>query len=131
MLKRVILAIELIILCGPAVAVLCIGVMYLPAFLLAAVTVDSGDWGIGALMVICGLWGLISLASLVWHTFRKRSRWPGHPIQMAGLTIGCCACIIGLVTAGERTLLLFVFMAPLIATAHLLYLNKKKGVAPQ
>lgn len=129
MLKRVILTIELIILCGPAVAALCLGVMYLPAFLLAAVAVDSGDWGIGAFMVICGLWGIISLATLVRYTFSK-SRWPRHPIQLAGITIGCCACIIGLVTAGERSILLFVFTGPLIATVHLLYLNKIRSVVP-
>jgi len=127
MLKRFILSIELIFLCGPAVVLLGLGFIYLPASLLGAAS-GKGDWHIGLMLTLCGAWGLISLANLAWYTFGKRCSWPGKPIQWAGIVIGFFSCIIGLVTFGERPIMLFVFAGPLIATAHLLYLTKKWSV---
>lgn len=81
------LSIELAFLCGPAIALLSLGVLYLPA-LLMGFTSGSGDWHIGGLMTICGLWGSTSLVNLVRHTFSKEHNWPGRPTQWLGLTGG-------------------------------------------
>ena len=75
-------------------------------------------------MIICGLWGLISLSNLVLNIFSKENKWPGLPLQWFGVTLGIGACIIGLFTMAETKIMIFVFIGPVIAAAHLLYLSK-------
>lgn len=109
MLNRIILFIELVVLCGPAVALLFLGIIYFPVFLIGFAS-DSGDWRIGALMILCGTWGSLSLANLAWHTFGKANNdWPGRPIQWLGIATGLAACIIGL-TALTGSKIMFSFL---------------------
>lgn len=125
--NRIMLAIELIVLCGPAVALLSLGFIYLPVFLLGA-TSGGGDWCLGSLMILCGAWGSISLANLAWHTLSKNSNWPGRPIQWFGIATGVAACILGLANLADSKIMLFVFSGPIIATVHLLYLSKRRNL---
>lgn len=122
MSNRIILAIEFIILCGPAFSLLTLGTLYLPVFLMGPA---SGDWRTGAAMILCGAWGSISLANLAWHTLGKKN-WPGHPIQWFGITTGLTVCTIGLSTIKGSAIMFFIFLGPIIATAHLLYLSKRQ-----
>src|SRR5690554_4503674 len=130
MLNRVILAIELIILCGPASALLLLGITYLPLSLAMLVSGREGLY-IFSLITISGMWGFISLASLTWHTFSYENKWPGRPIQWFGIALGVTACVMGLsVSVLEKSeIMAFVFAGPILATAHLLYLSKKRGLA--
>ncbi|WP_455232288.1 hypothetical protein [Geopseudomonas aromaticivorans] len=121
--NRIILAIELIVLCGPAAAILSLGVLYLPVFLLGSVS-GGGDWRLGSFIILCGTWGAISLANLAWHTLSKKSNWPGRPIQWFGIATGLAACILCLANLADSKIMLFIFSGPIIATTHLLYLSK-------
>lgn len=125
--NRIILAIELIVLCGPAAALLSLGALYLPAFLIGSVS-GGGDWRLGSLMILCGTWGAISLVNLAWHTFSKKRNWPGRPIQWLGIATGVAACIFGLANLADSRIMLFIFSGPIIATVHLLYLSKIRNL---
>lgn len=122
-MKRGILAIELLILCGPAFVMLLLGLLYSPVFIFGSVS-GKGDWYIGALMIIFGTWGFISLANLALHILRKRN-WPGHPVQWFGIILGIAACGIALSTVAKTKIMLLLFIGPIIAIVHLLYLSKK------
>ncbi|WP_211483678.1 hypothetical protein, partial [Azotobacter chroococcum] len=65
------------------------------------------------------------LANLAWHTLGKKN-WPGHPIQWFGITTGLTVCAIGLSTIKGSAIMFFIFLGPIIATAHLLYLSKRQ-----
>jgi len=103
-LKRVILAIELLVLCGPAVVMLSVGLVYLPAFILASVS-ERGDWDIGVLIIFFGVWGFVSLINLALHILSKRN-WLGHPVQWFGILLGIAACGIGLFTMAKTNIML-------------------------
>lgn len=128
MLNRVILAIELIILCGPASALLLLGITYLSISLAMLVSGREGLY-IFSLITISGMWGFISLASLAWHTFSYENKWPGRPIQWFGIALGVTACVMGLSVLENSEIMAFIFAGPILATAHLLYLSKKRGLA--
>ena len=121
-MKRAILAIELVILCGPAFVILLLGLLYSPVFIFGSVS-GRGDWHIAALMIFCGTWGFISLVNLALHTLSKRN-WLGHPVQWFGILLGIVACGIGLFTMAETKIMLLIFVGPIIAVVHLLYLSK-------
>lgn len=123
-MKRVILTIELLILCGPAFVMLLVGLVYSPVFVLAFFS-ESADWDIGAIMIFCGAWGFISLINLALHVLSKRD-WLGHPVQWFGLLLGIVACGIGLSTMAKPNSMLWVFIGPIIAVVHLLYLSNKR-----
>ncbi|WP_198263187.1 hypothetical protein [sulfur-oxidizing endosymbiont of Gigantopelta aegis] len=122
-MKRVMLVIELLMLCGPAVVMLSVGLLYSPVFLFGSVSIE-GDWYIGALIIFCGTWGFISLGNLALHILSKRN-WLGHPVQWFGILLGIAASGIGLSTMTNTNFMLWVFVAPIIAALHLLYLSKK------
>ena len=124
MSNRIILAIELIVLCGPAFSLVALGALYLPVFLTGSAS-GTGDWRTGVAMILCGVWGSISLANLAWHTLGKKN-WPGHPIQWFGITTGLTVCAIGLSTIKGSAIMFFIFLGPIIDTAHFLYLSKRQ-----
>jgi hypothetical protein len=125
-LNRTILSIELIILCGPAIALLTLGIIFLPASLTALLfsPFNSGDLPIASLITIFGTWGIISLASLARYAYSKERSWPGRPIQWFGILLGLIACSAGLLTSTENYLIFTIIAGPIIATIHLLYLSK-------
>lgn len=125
MLNRIILSIEVIALCGPAIALIGLGILFLPALLIGATSSGNG-WIIGALMIICGLWGLIALASLAWHALKKENGWSGRPMQWVGLLMGLASCIAGFATTTKHGVIDLIFLGPIIATLHLLYLSHKR-----
>ena len=127
MLNRAILAIELIILCGPAVALLLLGISYLPISLAMLVSGREGLY-VFSLITVCGIWGFISLTNLAWHTFSHEEKWPGRSIQWFGIALGVTACVIGLSVLENSEIMVFVFAGPILATAHLLYLSKMHGL---
>ena len=120
--KRTLLALELIILCGPAVFMLSFGLLYSPLLLIAAFTNKTTQFPITTVMVFCGTWGFISLLNLALHVFRKKY-WNATRYQWAGIALGITACIIGLFNMKKISLLWF-FIGPIIAGIHLLYLSK-------
>ena len=65
-MSRTILFLELIILCGPAIALLALGTMLLPVSLTALIfsSVDSDDLPKVSFIIISGIWGLVSLTGL-------------------------------------------------------------------
>lgn len=75
-------------------------------------------------MIFCGTWGFISLANLALHTLSKRN-WLGHPVQWFGILLGIAACGIALSTMAKTKIMLLIFVGPIIAVVHLLYLSKK------
>ena len=119
---RALLAIELLLLCGPVFAILSLGLLFSPVFIFGPLT-GRGDWGIGALMIFCGTWGSISLLNLALHVLREKY-WPGHRIQWLGLVMGITACGIAVFLTKDKTMML-VYSGPIIAVVHLLYLSKK------
>ena len=76
-------------------------------------------------MIFCGTWGFISLINLALHVLSKRD-WLGPPVQWFGLLLGIVACGIGLSTMTKPNVMLWVFIGPIIAVIHLLYLSKKR-----
>ncbi|MDX2367156.1 MAG: hypothetical protein QNK36_01910 [Colwellia sp.] len=127
-MKRAILAIELLILCGPAVVILSVGLLYLPAFIFGSIS-GRGDWYIGALMIFCGTWGFISLVNLALNILSKRN-WMGHSVQWFGILLGITACGIALFTMANTKIMLLIFVGPIIAVVHLLYLSKNAPKHP-
>lgn len=121
--KRTLLALELIILCGPAVFMLAFGLLYSPLLLLATFTNKTTQFPITTVMVFFGTWGFVSLLNLVLHVFRKK-HWNATRYQWLGIVMGIAACIIGLFNMKKASMLLF-FIGPIIAGIHLLYLSKK------
>ncbi len=125
-MNRIILSIELVVLCGPAITILVFEILFLPASLTALFfhPFNSGDWPAASLITICGTWGVISLANLARYAYKKAGKWPGRPTQWLGILLGLSACGVGLLTSTEHYIILAVFAGPIIATAHLLYLAK-------
>lgn len=121
-MKRTLLAIELLLLCGPVFAILSLGLLYSPVFIFGPIT-GRGDWSIGALMIFCGTWGSLSLVNLALHVLRENN-WPGQRIQWFGLILGIIACGIALLITKDKFMML-VYSGPIIAVVHLLYLSKK------
>lgn len=99
-----------------------LGLLYSPVFILAPAG-EKIDINLIAIMIFCGAWGFISLANLALHILGKRN-WLGHPVQWFGLLLGITACIV-LATMAKTITMLLVFVGPIIAVAHLLYLSKK------
>lgn len=130
-MNRVILAIEIILFCTPAAALLYLGVLFLPASLLflSAPTSCSGDLPLMPIMIISGVWGSISLTNLAWNTFSRTRKWPGRPIQWFGIALGIISCIIGLSTFSTSEGMALIFVGPIITTAHLLYLSRNQNVS--
>lgn len=118
--KRTLLAIELIILCGPAIFIIFFGLLFSPLILLDATS--RFDF-VFVLIYFGGIWGFFSLANLTLHVFRKK-HWEGRGMQWIGILFGITACILGLITM-KKASLLWVFTGPIIAGLHLLYLSKK------
>ena len=75
-------------------------------------------------MIFCGTWGFISMTNLALHILSK-SNWVGHPVQWFGILLGITACGIALSTMEKTKMIMWVFVGPIIAVAHLLYLSKK------
>ncbi|MNZ59091.1 hypothetical protein D3C78_771160 [compost metagenome] len=123
-MSRIILSIELVILCGPAITLLALGILFLPASLTALFfhPFNSGDWPAVSLITICGTWGVISLANLARYAYKKEGKWPGRPTQWLGILMGLSACGVGMLTSTDHYIILAVLPGPIIATAHLLYL---------
>ncbi len=122
-MKRTILAIELLILCGPALAFLLPGLLYSPAFIIGYLS-GRASWQIGGLLIIFGTWGFISIANLALHVLRRKN-WPGQPVQWFGLLCGIAASVIALTQMEKVDIKLLIFVGPIIALVHLLYLSKK------
>lgn len=120
MLKRFLLAALLLVLCGPALALLLLGLPYLPVFLLGAIA-DRGHWAAGAVMTVGGAWGAVSLLGLAGHVLHGGRRWPGRPAQWCGLAAGLVACGTGLWTLAGAEPMGAVFAGPILATAWLLH----------
>ena len=122
---------ELILLCGPAIALLALGIIFLPTSLTALIfsPSNSGVLPIVALITACGAWGTISLASLARYAYSKERSWPGRPIQWFGILLGLAACSVGLLTSTEHYIISIVFAGPIITTAHLLYLSRLDNMA--
>lgn len=116
----------MVFLCGPAITLLFLGIMFLPASLTALFfhPFNSGDWSVASLITICGAWGVISLANLARYAYKKEGEWPGRPTQWLGILMGLSACGVGMLTSAGNYIVLAVFAGPAIATAHLLYLAK-------
>lgn len=132
-MKRTLLVLELILFCTPAVFFLALGIIFLPVslgVLFGATPLEStsgfGDQPLMSLVTVFGIWGTVSLASLVWCTLSNQRQWAGRPIQWFGITLGVISCIIGLTSLRASSLMGFIFAGPLIVTAHFLYLAKAK-----
>lgn len=123
-MKRVLILLEFICLFGPAIAVLSLGAMFLPPMLLAVSSGAGGDWLLGAALVVCGCWGIVSAANLAFHLVADR-HWPGKPVQLLGLGLGVAACSVG-VFITKDSLASVVFAGPIAATIHFVVLAKRR-----
>ena len=121
-MNRGVLVIELVILCGPALAILSFGLLYSPIFVLGSLA-GKAPWQVGAILIICGTWGFISLANLALHVLRRRN-WPGRLVQWFGLICGIAAAVIAISLMEKANIEILIFLGPIIALAHLLYLTK-------
>lgn len=126
-MKRVQILLEFVCLFGPAIAVLSLGAIFLPPMLLAASSGAGGDWLLGAALVVCGCWGIVSAANLAFHLVADR-HWPGKPVQLFGLGLGVAACSIG-VFLGGASFAGIVFAAPIVATIHFVALAKRRAAS--
>ena len=124
-LKRSLLLVELIILCGPAIFLLGFGLIYLPTALTAAFFSSKSDpWVVAFIMIVSGLWGTISLANLARHVYFRREWWPGRKTQWLGILLGLGGCAFGAFSSANNPVILLIFIGPVIATLHLLYVSK-------
>ncbi|WP_455233349.1 hypothetical protein [Geopseudomonas aromaticivorans] len=121
-MRRVLILLEFLVLFGPAMALLGLGLMFLPVMILGVASGAEGDWLIGSVVVICGSWGVVSAANLTFHLVANR-RWPGKPIQLFGLGLGAATCSVA-AFAAESILEAVVFAAPIIATIHFVAMAK-------
>lgn len=126
-MKRALILLEFVCLFGPAIAVLCFGALFLGVMLLADGSENGSDWLLGAAVVVCGGWGVASVANLVFHLIADR-HWPGKPAQLLGLGLGVAACCLG-VLIGQASLVGFVFAAPIAATIHFVILAKRRAAS--
>lgn len=130
MLKRMLLIMEILILCGPALYLLCIGVVAFPSFVFMTIAGDQKGY-LWSLMIFSGVWGLISLTSVASHVISGGRRWPGRPIQWFGVGMGFTACTIGLFISFHYAapVMLVIFPGPIVVAVHLLYLSKNGAQA--
>lgn len=127
MLKKAALLIEIVILCGPAAALLAAGCLYLPA----AVSFSFRDshFLYFVALIILGISGFIALGSLALHVIFNAQWWPGNQAQRVGIISGITASLIGLSTLGENHIIAAIFISPVFATAHLLHLSRKRDIS--
>lgn len=125
-LKRILLSIEFLFLCGPAIALLLLGIVFSPVFLFGTLQ-EKGDWYIGLLMTVFGAWGLLSLINLSWSVIFRIKKWSGKSVQWFGIISGLLVCLTGLIAFNDRASMFFTFLGPVILTLHLLYLDKNSS----
>ena len=123
-LAKTALIIELLILCAPAAAALFLGLISIPAAIVLS-TINT-ELLYYILTVALGIAGLIAIGNLSLHIIFDAQWWPGLQIQWAGIASGVLACLIGLASLGDKTLMAIILIAPIAATTHLLYLSYKK-----
>lgn len=126
-MKRALILLEFVCLFGPAIAVLCFGALFLGVMLLADGSENGSDWLLGAAVVVCGGWGVVSVAHLAFHLVAGR-HWPGRPVQLLGLGLGVVACCVGVLMVQASPLGL-VFVAPIAATIHFVVLAKRRAAS--
>ncbi|WP_100915107.1 hypothetical protein [Pseudoalteromonas spongiae] len=117
--RRFLYILEFVLAFGPSLAVLTIGVLFSPAFLLS---MYDGGWSniLIALLIVLGLlglWGGISLIGLTLNPEQENTKPARLKVYViAGLIASTSASIF----AGTINLyLLPVFIAPLLVTLHL------------
>lgn len=126
-MKRALILLEFICLFGPAIAVLCFGTLFVGVMLLADGSENGSEWLVGAAVVVCGSWGVVSVVNLVFHLIADR-RWPGKPVQLLGLGLGGVACCVGVLMVQASPLGL-VFVAPIAATIHFVVLARRRAAS--
>ncbi|MNZ90617.1 hypothetical protein D3C78_1095840 [compost metagenome] len=126
-MKRALILLEFVCLFGPAIAVLCFGALFMGVMLLADGSESGSEWLLGAAVVVCGSWGVVSAANLAFHLVADR-KWPGKPVQLFGLGLGGAACCVGVLMVQASPLGL-VFVAPIAATIHFFILARRRSAA--
>ncbi|MCM2319264.1 MAG: hypothetical protein NDI93_08025 [Pseudomonas sp.] len=127
-MKRALILLELVCLFGPAIVALCFGAFFLAPMLLASSSdLGGGDWLLGAAVVVCGNWGVVSVANLVFHLIADR-HWSGRPVQLLGLGLGVAACSVGVLIT-KVSLASVIFAGPIAATIHFVVLAKRRRAA--
>lgn len=126
-MKRALILLEFLCLFGPATAALCYGSIFLAPVLLASSSGLGSDWLLGAAVIVCGSWGVVSASNLAFHLAADR-KWPGKPVQLFGLGLGVAACSVGLFITNP-SLVGVVFAAPIVATIHFVVLVKRRAAS--
>ena len=83
---------------------------------------ESGLLLISASMIIGGAWGLYSLFKLTQYAISTETGQLEPPTQWLGIKAGILTCFAGIYYSSG--LMFIVFLGPIIATAHLVYLYK-------
>ena len=133
MLRRILLVLEIILLCAHATALLCIGVLCLPITIIFLFDskLYSGEISVLTspaiipIITVAGLWGFFSLLSLAWGVLVPRRKWAGRPMQWFGISLGIASCGLFFFYVGRSV----IFAGPIAAYVHLLCLSKNKIVS--
>ena len=127
---RFLIFIELLCLLSPAV------ILLFYAWCFAVPVLIAGFWGhhfittdelLFLVMVFGGSWGMISLSNLSFHLLHKQP-WAGTKVQWFGLVLGVLASAVAcFVSYGSW--IMVIFLLPMVALAHLLFLQARKTSA--
>ena len=126
-MKRVLILLEFVCLFGPAIVLLCLGILFVGAMLMAGGREIGGEGLLLAACVVGGSWGVVSAANLAFHLVADW-HWPGKPIQRFGLGLGGAACGLGVIMLQASPLSL-ALVAPVVATIHFIALARRRAAS--
>lgn len=125
---KFLLAVEVIVCFAPVTIIWAIGFLISPN-LIAAIAHDPINWQFSAFFlgaVACGLVGLGTLLFILNKLYRKTSRIEQPALVCTGIALGALPIVVFALSAGMSVEPLgIIYLLPLIATAHILYLSRK------
>jgi hypothetical protein len=123
--KRALLLLEMAACFGPAFLFLFLGL--LGAF---AAFGQSPMLGLGMVLWIgLGVLGALAVIHLVAHAVDEAHALPSRKILFTGCICGVAACSIGLSTSAQLDWSWLLFGLPVLGTAHLLHISRKREAA--
>jgi len=123
-IHRALLIIEIIVCFGPVTLLLGLGLIVVPVSILELIDGNAGVLPL-VLLEVGGVLGMVAMLSLVLHVLEPSKLFLSHKKLMFFTASGVISLLFGAVLLNASGLFWLVYVLPLLAAFHLLYLSRK------